>query len=253
MQQNDKLERGRVTDPVSPPALRRDDSANWKRKKEDRLAVFRQLAPRLKRHTLDVNWRELEEKGSSQTYILKSDLLNAYPKSKAQAYQHFKSVEEHFDTHKGGAKVYVRLREQPPLRGRFIEQVEQVDTLSTYRQRLSDEAKESIAKKKAEGKVFTGEVFGWDRQGDDMVPNWREQDIIDYMRFRHYEQNWSGNKIAKHFNTLELKGKKGGAWTSSMVLRTCRYEFHANRRKFNPPIWWGREAYHDAIEFKEEA
>ena len=130
---------------------------------------------------------------------------------------------------------------------------EQVDTLSTHRKRLSEEAKESIAKKKAEGKVFTGEVFGWDRKGDDMIPNWREQDIIDYMRFRHYEQNWSGNKLAKHFNTLELKGKKGGVWTSSMVLRTCRYEFHANRRKFNPPIWWGREAYHDAVEFKEEA
>jgi len=136
----------------------------------------------------------------------------------------------------------------------------QVDTLSAYRQRLSEEAKESIAKKKAEGKVFTGEVFGWDRKGDDMIPNWREQDIIDYMRFRHYEQNWSGNKLAKHFNTLELKGKKGGAWTSSMVLRTCRYEFHANRRNFSPPVWWGREAYHDAVEYnypipelKEEA
>ena len=265
-------------------ALRCDDpeqlslnavSANWKRKKEDRLAIFRglMLDGKLYRHMLwHIIDREMEEKGSSQTYVLKSDLLNAYPKSKAQAYQHFNSVEEHFDTHKEGSKVYVRLKEdlvdtlaahrkrlpeeakeeEQPLRGRFIEQVEQVDTLSAYRKRLSDEAKESIAKKKAEGKVFTGEVFGWDRQGDDMVPNWREQDIIDYMRFRHYEQNWSGNKIAKHFNTLELKGKKGGAWTSSMVLRTCRYEFHANRRKFNPPIWWGREAYHDAIEFKEE-
>jgi len=151
-------------------------------------------------------------------------------------------------------------RSRPSAEQREMLEWTDADTLSAYRQRLSEEAKESIAKKKAEGKVFTGEVFGWDRDGDDMIPNWREQDIIDYMRFRHYEQNWSGNKLAKHFNTLELKGKKGGAWTSSMVLRTCRYEFHANRRKFSPPIWWGREAYHDAVEYnypipelKEEA
>tara|TARA_R100000781_G_scaffold108798_1_gene73501 strand:+ start:185 stop:820 length:636 start_codon:yes stop_codon:yes gene_type:complete len=130
---------------------------------------------------------------------------------------------------------------------------EQVDTLSAHRKRLSEEAKESIAKKKAENKVFTGEIFGWDRDGDDMVPNWREQDTIDYMRFRYYEQHWSGNKIAKHFNELELKGKKGGAWTSSMVLRTCRYTYHVNREKFTPPYWWGSEAYHDAIDFRGEA
>ena len=149
------------------------------------------------------------------------------------------------------SKLRQLLEEPEPAGAGFFDfnKAEQLDTLSAHRKRLSEEAKESIAKKKAEGKVFTGEVFGWDRQGDDMVPNWREQDIIDYMRFRHYEQNWSGNKLAKHFNSLEMTGKKGGAWTSSMVLRTCRYEFHANRRKFNPPIWWGREAYHDAVEY----
>ena len=104
-------------------ALRCDDpeqlslnavSANWKRKKEDRLAIFRglMLDGKLYRHMLwHIIDREMEEKGSSQTYVLKSDLLNAYPKSKAQAYQHFNSVEEHFDTHKEGSKVYVRLKE----------------------------------------------------------------------------------------------------------------------------------------------
>ena len=231
----------------------------WVAERKDKLVTFTSLIDRLEKYFL--NGVVVVPDGGTHRVIgaapknghgwaSKTALIAAYPKSKATAQRHFNDVESYFETTKVGSNVYVRLRkEQPPLRGRFIEQVEQVDTLSTYRQRLSDEAKESIAKKKAEGKVFTGEVFGWDRQGDDMVPNWREQDIIDYMRFRHYEQNWSGNKIAKHFNTLELKGKKGGAWTSSMVLRTCRYEFHANRRKFNPPIWWGREAYHDAVEY----
>jgi hypothetical protein len=125
-------------------------------------------------------------------------------------------------------------------------------TLADYRKQMSEDTKAAIKKKKAEGKVFTGEIFGWDRDGDDMVPNWKEQDTIDYMRFRYYKQGWSGNKIAKHFNEIELKGKKGGAWTSSMVLRTCRYNYHANRITFNHPHWWGSEEYHDAVEFEEE-
>tara|TARA_B100001996_G_C18658537_1_gene592157 strand:- start:1699 stop:2001 length:303 start_codon:yes stop_codon:yes gene_type:complete len=97
--------------------------------------------------------------------------------------------------------------------------------------------------------VFTGPIFGWDRQGGDIVPNWREQDAIDYMRFRHYRQNWSGNKIAKHLDEMGIKGKLGGTWTSSMVLRTCRYEFHETRRMFDQPEWWGKEPYHDRVSF----
>ena len=126
------------------------------------------------------------------------------------------------------------------------------DRLADYRKQISKDTKAAMKKKKAEGKVFTGEIFGWDRDGDDMVPNWKEQDTIDYMRFRYYKQGWSGNKIAKHFNEIELKGKRGGAWTSSMVLRTCRYNYHANRIKFSHPHWWGSEEYHDAVEFEEE-
>ncbi len=80
-----------------------------------------------------------------------------------------------------------------------------------------------------------------------IIPNWREQDIIDYMRHRHYAQGWSGNKIAKQLNELKVKGKKGGSWTSSMVLRTCRYQFHENRNMFDAPEWWGTAEYHDSV------
>ena len=126
------------------------------------------------------------------------------------------------------------------------------DTLADYRKQMSEDTKAAIKKKKAEGKVFTGEIFGWDRNGDDMVPNWKEQDIIDYMRHRHYVQGWSGNRIAKHLDEMGVKGKLGGSWTSSMVLRTCRYEFHETRKMFEHPDWWGSEEYHDAVEFGEE-
>jgi hypothetical protein len=83
--------------------------------------------------------------------------------------------------------------------------------------------------------------------GDGCIPNWREQDIIDYMRHRHYAQGWSGNKISKQLNELKVKGKKGGSWTSSMVLRTCRYTFHENRKMFEAPDWWGSVEYHDSV------
>jgi DNA invertase Pin-like site-specific DNA recombinase len=117
------------------------------------------------------------------------------------------------------------------------------------RGQISERTKIAMKHLKDNAKVFTGPIFGWDRQGDNIVPNWREQDIIDYMRHRHYVQGWSGNRIAKHLDEMGVKGKLGGSWTSSMVLRTCRYEFHETRKMFEHPEWWGSEPYHDSFSF----
>jgi len=117
------------------------------------------------------------------------------------------------------------------------------------RGQISERTKFAMKHLKDNAKVFTGPVFGWDRQGDDLIPNWLEQDKIDYMRHRHYVQGWSGNRIAKHLNQVGVKGKMGGSWTSSMILRTCRYTFHENRRMFKQPKWWGKEPYHDSVDF----
>ena len=114
---------------------------------------------------------------------------------------------------------------------------------------ISERTKFAMKHLKDNAKVFTGPVFGWDRDGGDLIPNWLEQDKIDYMRHRHYVQGWSGNRIAKHLNELGIKGKIGGSWTSSMILRTCRYTFHENRRMFKQPKWWRKEPYHDSVDF----
>lgn len=66
-------------------------------RERNRLAVFAKVIPTLTQY--DVTW------------IRKSDLLDAYPKSKPTAYQHFASIESSFETRKLGAYVYVRLRE----------------------------------------------------------------------------------------------------------------------------------------------
>ena len=118
------------------------------------------------------------------------------------------------------------------------------------RGQISERTKIAMKHLKDNAKVFTGPIFGWNRQGDDIVPNWEEQDTIDYMRHRHYRQNWSGNRIAKHLNEMGVEGKLGGSWTSSMVLRTCRYEFHETRKMFRHPEWWGAEPYHDSVPFE---
>jgi site-specific DNA recombinase len=115
------------------------------------------------------------------------------------------------------------------------------------RGQISERTKLAMKHLKDNSKVFTGPIFGWDRKGDNIVPNWREQDMIDYMRHRYCVQGWSGNKIAKQLNELKVKGKKGGSWTSSMVLRTCRYQFHENRKMFDAPDWWGSAEYHDSV------
>ena len=115
------------------------------------------------------------------------------------------------------------------------------------RGQISERTKVAMKHLKDNAKVFTGPIFGWDRRGGDIIPNWKEQDIIDYMRHRYYVQGWSGNKVAKQLNELKVKGKKGGSWTSSMVLRTCRYTFHENRNMFEFPVWWGSAEYHDSV------
>ena len=62
-----------------------------------------------------------------------------------------------------------------------------LEPLSEYRitkAEMRRRTKESMDKLKNSGQVFTGPIFGWDNVGDGtVVPNWDEQDDIDYMRY----------------------------------------------------------------------
>lgn len=85
--------------------------------------------------------------------------------------------------------------------------------------------------------------------GDDLTPNWHEQCIIDYIRDLYYGYGCSGYQIATILNELGEKGKLGGKWRSSTVLRTINYEFHKNRDKpeFIKPTWWSSAQFTDTI------
>ena len=114
---------------------------------------------------------------------------------------------------------------------------------------ISERTKQSVKHMKRENKRFTGEIYGWDCNGDDLTPNWHEQCLIDYMRDLYYGYCCSGYQIATILNELGEKGKLGGKWRSSTVLRTINYEFHKSREKpeFIKPIWWDRAPFTDVI------
>ena len=94
------------------------------------------------------------------------------------------------------------------------------------------------------------DIFWWDKVGKNLVPNWSEQDVIDFMRWAYYKQEKSSTWIAKHLNEKGMTGKRGGTWKASMVLRTMRYEFHAQPELFEKPPDWGSSKWHDAVPFK---
>jgi site-specific DNA recombinase len=117
------------------------------------------------------------------------------------------------------------------------------------RRLISERTKAVMDHKKATCKVFCHDIFGWDRVGEDLVPNWQEQDVIDYMRWAYNKKDRSSTWIANHLNGKGIKGKRGGTWKASMVLRTMRYEFHAQRERFDKPDNWGKSAWHDSVDW----
>ena len=115
---------------------------------------------------------------------------------------------------------------------------------------ISERTKTAMTHMKANCKVFCHDIFGWNKVGKDLVPNWNEQDAIDFMKWAYHKQEKSSTWIAKHLNEKGITGKRGGTWKASMVLRTMRYEFHAQRELFEKPSDWGSSKWHDAVPFQ---
>ena len=89
--------------------------------------------------------------------------------------------------------------------------------------------------------VFTGSIYGWDKRGNKIFPNWEEQrNILMMKRWLNPTADpvLSYNQVAKRMNSLGFKGKKGGKWASSMVKKTLRYTIHDRIHEFDKPDWW---------------
>ena len=79
-------------------------------------------------------------------------------------------------------------------------------------------------------------------QGD-LVPNWNEQNVIDYMYWQVERNGMSATSVAKNLNKEGLRGKRGGNWSATSVLKVLRNPFHERRKKFPYPERWGAKPW----------
>ena len=110
---------------------------------------------------------------------------------------------------------------------------------------ISERTQEGMNQLKAMNKKFTQSIYGWDEteQGT-LVPNWNEQNVIDYMYWQVEKNGMSATSVAKHLNKEGLKGKRGGKWQGNSITRTINNDFHTKRLKFQAPSWWGSKPWH---------
>jgi len=113
---------------------------------------------------------------------------------------------------------------------------------------ISERTQEGMNQLKAMNKRFTQSIYGWnDTQQGGLVPNWNEQNVIDYMYWQVEENGMSATSVAKHLNRMGLKGKRGGNWSATSVLKIIRNNFHDRRNKFPYPVKWGNKVWHRGL------
>ena len=109
---------------------------------------------------------------------------------------------------------------------------------------ISERTQEGMNQLKATHQKFTQSIFGWNAQEDgSLTPNWSEQNVIDFMAWQVNENGMSATAVARFLNKKGLKGKRGGKWHGSGVLRTIRNQFHKQRNRFPKPKDWGKQIW----------
>ena len=92
---------------------------------------------------------------------------------------------------------------------------------------------------------FTRSLYGWNvTEGNRLVPNWNEQNQIDYMHWQMETNGISATAVARSLNTRGIRGKEGGAWQASSVLNTAYNDFHEARNQFPRPSNWNNRPWH---------
>ena len=110
---------------------------------------------------------------------------------------------------------------------------------------ISERTTEAMNQLRATNKQFTKSIYGWDVNADGMfIPNWIEQDIIDYMAWQVEVNGMATAAVARSLNKQGITGKRGGKWQGNSITRTIGNDFHTNRLKFSTPDWWGSKPWH---------
>ena len=98
---------------------------------------------------------------------------------------------------------------------------------------------------KATHRKFTQSIYGWDvDKTGALIPNWNEQNAIDYMDWQVNANGMSAASVGRSLNSRGVKGKRGGQWQGQSVKRTIGHTFHANRVDFPFPSKWGTMPWH---------
>ena len=110
---------------------------------------------------------------------------------------------------------------------------------------ISERTQEGMDQLKAQNKRFTESIFGWDVDVNGMlIPNWYEQDLIDWMDWQIEDNGMSAAAVARSLNSRGITGKRGGQWQGQSVKRTISHTFHENRADFPYPSQWGTMPWH---------
>ena len=110
---------------------------------------------------------------------------------------------------------------------------------------ISERTQEGMDQLKAQNKRFIESIFGWDVDMNGMlIPNWYEQDLIDWMDWQIEVNGMSAAAVARSLNSRGITGKRGGQWQGQSVKRTISHTFHENRADFPYPSQWGTMPWH---------
>ena len=110
---------------------------------------------------------------------------------------------------------------------------------------ISERTQEGMNQLKSTHQKFTQSLYGWNVKEDgSLYPNWNEQDVIDYMYWQIDVNGMSASAVARNLNKLNIKGKRGGKWYSSGLIRVKNNPFHIQRKKYPKPKNWGEKYWH---------
>ena len=110
---------------------------------------------------------------------------------------------------------------------------------------ISERTKMGMNQLKATHRKFTQSIYGWDVDpSGNLIPNWVEQNYIDFMKWQMKVNGLSAAAVARALNRQGVKGKRGGKWQGSTITRIVSNPFHNERSKFAFPGNWGVKPWH---------
>ena len=113
---------------------------------------------------------------------------------------------------------------------------------------ISERTKEAMQYLRKKGKKYTRAIYGWDVNGKGkLIPNWTEQERIDFMCWQMQMNEVSATRVAKMMNKRNWEGKLGGTWRAQTVLGVTQNKIHLKRHRFKIPDWWGGKTWHRKV------